>query len=255
MSESQRILNLAVTVGEELLKNGAEIYRVQDTIIHIIEAFGITDYNVYVISNGIFATVNESMENAHSSVRHVPLGNVDLEKIAEINQFSRDLCDHSMTIEKAYEVLDHCHKAKPNPLYIQVLSYGMGSACFCYLFGGNLFDSLVAFFLGLVLGIYSVDASRRNKSKFVASILGSAIVTAGSLLFSAKLNISADKVIIGAIIPLVPGVSFTTSVREFFNGDHLSGSIHLIDALLTAVCIAIGVGTAMQCYHFIGDRL
>ncbi|HEX3016283.1 MAG TPA: threonine/serine exporter family protein [Caproicibacter sp.] len=255
MSKSQKILNLAVAVGEELLKNGAEIYRVQDTIIHIIEAFGITDYNVYVISNGIFATVNENQEDAHSSVRHVPLGNVNLNRIAEINQLSRDLCGHSMTVEKAYDVLDQSCKTKCNPFYIQVLSYGMGSACFCYLFGGSVFDSLAAFILGVVLGVYSVDANRRRKSKFVSCILGSAIVTAGSILFSRGFAISTDKVIIGAIIPLVPGVSFTTSVREFFNGDYLSGSIHLIDALLIAACIAIGVGASMQCYHFLGGKL
>lgn len=252
MLESQRTLNLAVAVGEELLRNGAEIYRVQDTIIHIMEAFGITEYNVYVISNGIFATINETREDAHSSVRHVPLGNVNLSKIAEINQLSRNLCNHSLTVEKAYEILDHSRRVKSMPAFILVLAYGVGSACFCYLFGGNLFDSLVAFFLGLLLGIYSLDASRRNRSKFVASILGSAIVTAGSLLFSIRLALSADKIIIGAIIPLVPGVAFTTSVREFFNGDYLSGSIHMIDALLTAICIAIGVGVTIQLYHFLG---
>ena len=49
-----------------------------------------------------------------------------------------------------------------------------------------------------------------------------------------------DKVIIGAIMPLVPGIAFTTSIRDFYNGDYLSGTIHLIDALLTAICIAVG---------------
>ena len=40
-----------------------------------------------------------------------------------------------------------------------------------------------------------------------------------------------DKVIIGVIILLVPGVALTTSIRELFNGDYLSGCIHLADAL------------------------
>ena len=55
------------------------------------------------------------------------------------------------------------------------------------------------------------------------------------------LALSASWVIIGGIVPMVPGVTFTTSIREFFNGDYLSGVIHCISAVLTAVCIALGV--------------
>ena len=57
-----------------------------------------------------------------------------------------------------------------------------------------------------------------------------------------------DKIIIGGIMPLVPGVALTTSIRDFFSGDYLSGGIHLIEALLTAVCIAAGVGVAMKAF-------
>ena len=54
--------------------------------------------------------------------------------------------------------------------------------------------------------------------------------------------LSMDKMIIGGLIILVPGMPLTTSVRDFFNGDYLSGTIRMIDALLVAVCMAIGVG-------------
>ena len=56
-----------------------------------------------------------------------------------------------------------------------------------------------------------------------------------------------DKIIIGGLIILVPGVPFTSSIRDFFNGDYLSGTIRLIDALLVSLCMAIGVGAV----HFL----
>ena len=65
-----------------------------------------------------------------------------------------------------------------------------------------------------------------------------AILMVAALLLPA---LDFNRVVIGGIIPLVPGVAFSTSIREFFNGDYLSGVIHLIAALLTAVCIALGV--------------
>lgn len=94
--------------------------------------------------------------------------------------------------------------------------------------------------------------SQRKTSKFITNIFGSALVTLVSLItFSIGLPVLYDKIIIGAIMPLVPGIALTTSIRDFFNGDYLSGAIHMIDAVLTAFCIAAGVGTVMTIYNLI----
>jgi uncharacterized membrane protein YjjP (DUF1212 family) len=61
-----------------------------------------------------------------------------------------------------------------------------------------------------------------------------------------------DKIVIGSIMPLVPGIAFTTSIRDFYNGDFLSGTIHLIDALLTALCIAVGVCISIYICQLLG---
>lgn len=88
--------------------------------------------------------------------------------------------------------------------------------------------------------------------KFITNIFGSALVTLVSLItFSIGLPVLYDKIIIGAIMPLVPGIALTTSIRDFFNGDYLSGAIHMIDAVLTAFCIAAGVGTVMTIYNLV----
>ena len=77
-------------------------------------------------------------------------------------------------------------------------------------------------------------------------------MTCFSLFFySLGLPLLYDKTIIGSIMPLVPGIALTTSIRDFFNGDYLSGAIHMIDAILTAFCIAVGVGTVMTIYHLL----
>ena len=66
------------------------------------------------------------------------------------------------------------------------------------------------------------------------------------LLVLCGLGNNIDKVIIGSIIRLVPGVALTTSIRDFFNGDYLSGTIRMIDAVLVGGCIAVGVGVVIR---------
>lgn len=255
MEKSQKILHLSVLAGVTLLKSGAEIFRVQDTMERILEAYEIHDYHVYVISNGIFATVNEKQPDHYSVVRHVPLGSVNLQKIDEINQISREIWLRTYPLEEAYQRLEQAAQILPPNPWSMVLASGLGAAGFCYLFGGSLYDSLVALFMGFLLQIF-LNWSGRKTSKFLSYIIGSMIVTLGTgLVVSSGLKVVFNHVVIGSIIPLVPGVPLTTSIREFFNGDYISGSIHLIDALLTAICIALGVGAAIFLFTSLGGSL
>ena len=97
---------------------------------------------------------------------------------------------------------------------------------------------MIAFIAGALLNMVLKKFSQRKTSKFITNIFGSALVTLVSLItFSIGLPVLYDKIIIGAIMPLVPGIALTTSIRDFFNGDYLSGAIHMIDAVLTAFCM------------------
>ena len=55
--------------------------------------------------------------------------------------------------------------------------------------------------------------------------------------------------IIGSIIPLVPGVPFTNGIRDIADGDYISGAVRLLDAMLVFLCVAIGVGVIFIAYH------
>ena len=250
MSDSKEILTLAVEIGDTLLRSGGEIYRVEDTILHILDAFGVEDYDVYVLSNGIFASANENREDGCSIIRHVPLGDVHLGKIAAINQLSREICAQSCDVDEAWRRLAHCRSLPVQKPLVQSVCCGIGCACFCSIFGGNRYDAAFALILGVCLQYLRLDQQERKTSKFLVNIIGSAFLTASSLLlFHLHLPIQQDKIVIGSIVPLLPGIALTTSIRDLFNGDYLSGAIHLLDALLTAMCIAVGVGTVIILYR------
>ena len=46
MTKTKEAMSLAVEIGDEMLRNGAEIYRVEDTVIHILEAFEVEEFDV-----------------------------------------------------------------------------------------------------------------------------------------------------------------------------------------------------------------
>lgn len=252
MAVTKEILALAVETGDALLRNGAEVYRVEDTVNHILEAYEIENYDVYVLSNGIFASANEDKDDACSMIRHIPLGTTHLGRIAALNQLSREICSHDCSMLDAWVRLEEC-KSIPFPKkWVQCLFCGLGSSCFGYLFGGTPLDAVFSFFIGAMLKLFLIRLSGSRTSKFITNILGSAFVTLlAMLVLHTGTPVLYDKIIIGAIMPLVPGMALTTSIRDFFNGDYLSGAIHMIDAILTAFCIAVGVGAVITIYRFV----
>lgn len=253
MANTKEILALTVELADVMLRNGAEIYRIEDTVIHILKAYKIESFDVYVLSNGIFASANEDKDDACSMIRHVPLGGVNLSKIAYLNQLTRDLCSHNCTIEEAWERIK---TAKTLPKYsnkVQIFFCGLGSACYTFIFGGGWMDFGFSFIIGSLEQILLTYMDNHKVSRFLRNVFASMFVSFCSILvLFTGLPLLQDKIVIGAIMTLVPGITFTTSIRDFHNGDYLSGTIHLIDALLTALCIAVGICIPLAIWGYMG---
>ena len=54
-----------------------------------------------------------------------------------------------------------------------------------------------------------------------------------------------DKIIIGVIMLIVPGVAITNALRDIMSGEFITGAITLIKAVFIALAIAIGVGIGL----------
>jgi uncharacterized membrane protein YjjP (DUF1212 family) len=254
LEQSQQILEVVTLAAKTLLESGAEIFRVQETVVRIMEHYGVRDYNVYVIANGFFINIDECSEHRRTAIRHVPLHAINLNQIVKVNQISREICADAYDLEEAHRRLTACSTPEPEKKPLMIFASGVGAMGFCYVLGGGLYDSIFALLMGLILQgfLYLLG----SQSKYLCYLLGAFLVTiATGGLVCAGVGADFNSIVIGAIIPLVPGVSFSTSIAELFNGDHVSGTIHLMDAILSAACIAIGVGAAVYLVRMLGGAV
>jgi len=251
-NEKEKVIKTVMKSGEILLHNGAEIFRVEETMIRIAKAYGADSVDVYAVSNGIFITISLDGNSFSTHIKHIPIGTVNLGRVAAVNQLSREIEVGKYTVDQAYEELKKIAVIAVPPDYIRVLFAGLGSGAFGYLLGGTLYDSIVSFIAGLFMYIFIIFAERKGFPKVLKIVIGSAGVTLISLiLFSLGMGNSLDNIIIGSIITLVPGVALTTSVRDFFNGDYMAGTIHLVDTLMVGISIAVGVSVVLWVWNMI----
>lgn len=240
-------VELSFNIGKALLENGAEISRVQDTMERVASALETESFNAYVLTNGIFVSGKEAGNSRTFEIKHVRNSSIHLGRISAINQLSREIVAGEYSISEATAELERISAIGVARLPFLMLACATASASFCLIFGGAAIDAVVAFISGLVLEAFLHLLNSHNASKFITNLIASAAVSLiCSLFFLAGVGENLDIIIIGSILRLVPGVALTNSIRDFFNGDYLSGSIRMIDAFLIGACLAIGVGTVIK---------
>ena len=242
-------LDAAALAGEILLESGAEIFRVEDTIYRIAAAYGVEEAEAFVLSSGIFLTSEGEGRKTFARVKHIPLVGARLDRVSAVNQLSREIEQGLHTPEEAMERLEAIRAMPRLPAWLQVLASGVGSGCFCVLFGGDWADALAAAAAGLVLYLYLLFVVKGRLSKIASNITGGLVTLICVLLHGAGLGHHLDMMIIGSIIPLVPGVAFTNGIRDIADEDYIAGSVRLLDVLLGTFCIAFGVGAVMAAHH------
>lgn len=254
----KKVVDLALEAGRILLKNGAEIFRVDETITRICNSFHVEYVDTFILSHAIFVSAENGVEEAYTKVKQIPLSASNLGIVAEVNELSREIAGGFVSIEEAKERLRRIDQMPAKKSYFQVLAAGMGSGSFGYLLGATALESVIAFGIGCILYMWVLTAKKYNISKMLVNIIGGVIITvlalaAFHLPFAAPVKI--DGMIIGGIMPLVPGLAFVNAIRDIADSDFLSGTVRMIDALLVFVYIAVGVGFALSVYNNMGGGL
>lgn len=254
----KKVVDLALEAGRILLKNGAEIFRVDETIIRICQRFHVEYVDTFILSHAIFISAENGMEEAYTKVKQVPLSSSHLGIVAEVNELSREIAEGLVSIEEASGRLKEIDKIPEKRGYFQVFAAGAASGCYGYILGASALESIAAFFIGCILYIWVLAAKRQNIPKMIVNIVGGVIITALAIAachMPLPGDVKVSGMIIGSIMPLVPGLAFVNAIRDIADSDFLSGTVRMIDALLVFVYIAVGVGITLSIYNNMGGGL
>ena len=244
-----QVLDLAAKAGHILLENGAEISRVEDIMARISSHYGVDSGNFFVLSNGIFTTGRQTkvpfpggQASAYANVEFIPIKGIQLSKVKAVNRLSYDIASGKCSFEEASARLDRIQNSRPKPFWEQLLGTAFGAGGFCAVFGGGYMDCAAAFCVGALLFLFINYVSSRYLSKIVGGVANALVATILCILsWKAGFGTSLSNIIIGAVMPLIPGVPFVNGVRDLANSDYLAGITRLTDAMLGFFCIALGV--------------
>ncbi len=252
MYATSLVMETCLRAGEIMLKNGAETYRVEDTIGRIARACDVKTAHSYVTPTGIFISLTgPEYENEQTKIIRISNRAIDLNKVTLVNDVSRKLALGSLTLHDARHMLDDID-SKPliyHP-WVQHVAAGVASGCLAIVFGGTIKDFAPAFIAGLLANVTLMSLnSIVSETRFVAEFIATIIAALSSILFfSLSFGEHLDFMIIGSLMPLFPGVAVTNSVRDIMAGDLVAGVARGAEAMLTALAIATGVSIVLAIF-------
>ncbi|RKD21457.1 Uncharacterized membrane protein YjjP, DUF1212 family [Caminicella sporogenes DSM 14501] len=251
MSEKDKkmILRIALYAGEILLKNGAETYRTEDTIKIICKSRNLKYVSSFVTPTGIF--ISENRFDGITFIKRIKNRTINLSKISKVNNFAREFVNSDMSLDEALEILKEIDQDKKYPIYIRRFFTGIASAFFALLFGAEFVDFVLAFLVSIIGIIVNEKIEKLSETSFLANATSGALISLLAILSKIiGLGENIDMIIVGAIMPLVPGVALTNGLRDFISGELIAGVSRVGEAIIIAISIAVGVGTVLKLWIY-----
>jgi len=245
-------VNMVAAVGGSLLENGAEIYRVEESMQRIFDAYGITKYNVFAIPSCIILTVSDDEGHSYTKLLRIEAKGTNLYMVERFNGLCRNICKDTPEFEKVHDDIKKINEEPQYNFFLQILSRALIASAFTLFFGGTISDAIFALGCGAAIKFTTHIMGKFRLNSFFTNIMASAAASAFAV-FAVHIGWAdnVDKMIIGTFMNLVPGVAITNLMRDMISGDLMAGVIKLTEALLVALAIALGAGMTLSVYHMV----
>ncbi|GGH12528.1 threonine/serine exporter family protein [Paenibacillus segetis] len=247
IATGQEPVRLCLLAGKIMLQSGAETYRVEDTMSRMATAMGLVSSHSSVTPTMI---IFQSGETEPAKLVRIADRTTDLQKVSAVNDVSRKLSSGDLSVAVAHQMLIEIDlSTHAYPVFLQITGAAIASGCFTLMFKGSFPDFIPGVLCGGLAFSAFILFHRLVKVKFFAEFTASLLVgLLAMLLVTLGIGVSLDKIIIGSVMPLVPGLVITNAVRDLMAGHLVSGLSRGAEAFLTA--FAIGAGIAVMFTFF-----
>lgn len=246
------VLELAMNAGVMLLSNGASTHRIENYIKTILDSRKFEKSEVFVTTTGIIVTIESDSTGLMTMVKNVSNKNMHLEKIALIETIINNFLLNKVTPENALTELEKIKNINSYSFLTTTLAFGGAGAFRTLMFDGTYLDSIASFLVGICLAVFVQTLKSQKMTNFLVTIIGGFTVGFTSiLLLRYGMGSSLEKIIIGSLIAIAPGVPFAHAANDIINGDHVSGGIRAMEALVSGIALACGTAFSIQFWSFI----
>ena len=244
-AELSELLHLFLDIGEQISAAGGEIYRVEDTLSRLGAAYGAIRTDVFAITSSLEVTMIFPGDIELTRTRRLRGSKTDFKSLEALNALSRRCCAHPMTADELRTAIAACSSHRSAlTLYIGSALAGGGFAIF---FGGGIWDGIVAALFGLIICFLQERLPGVCPNSVLVYFVAALVTGFGVCLLGQEIGVlNPDMIMIGDIMLLIPGIAFTTAIRNMLVGDTISGILKMTESVVYAAALAGGFMIAIS---------
>lgn len=247
--QAEKILSICLLAGKIMVQSGSEMYRVDDTMTRMANASGLENVNVFSTPTAIALGID-----GHSGMqlKQIKTRTINLEKVNRVNELSRKYVAGDISLDELAIKLRYIEEdVRDFPFWLQAISAAVVSSTLMILFVDEYdwVDFPISAVLGTVAFVLYTIANKKLKLKFMSEFFSSIVVGLLTVLgVRLGLGHNVDNILVGAVMPLVPGVPLTNSLRDLLESHLLAGIARGVEALLSALAIGIGIAVVLKIF-------
>ena len=230
-----------------MIENGSEMNQVDDSIRRIAINAHVYDLQAYTTLTGIIVSLGRNQGAQVLTIDHQVM---DLNKVTIVNNYSKWFAEGKLTLKQFNQRLKLLNRENCFfPFWVQLLGAAMVSGTMEVVFRGNLFDFWITCLIGMLAYAIYYLISKYNAIQFISEFTAAFMIgVLAILVIHLHLGTGVDDIIIGSIMPLVPGVQIVNAVRDILTGNIVSGPARAIQALIIAGALGGGVALSLKLF-------
>lgn len=244
-AECEELVECILTIGAEMVRNGAEVRRAEDTMLRIAKAYHFQVMSSYAVTAQVELSLKAPDGKHYTQALRIKRTWNDLGRVEALNADARRICNLRPPIASLKEYITPSEKKK-RFRFGEFIGYPISAFGFAVFFGGSFWDGLAS--AAVAVGMYLMDRFiRLRKHNYFVYTLVACFFSGclAELFYKVGFGGNIDKIMIGDIMLFIPGLAMVNGIKEMFYRDILTGILRILEALLVAAAIAVGYALAI----------
>lgn len=235
------LVDTAILLGEIMIKNGSETNKVEETMDKLLRTTKMKHIEAVVTTTNIIVTLSDPSIKHITAVSRIHERITNLNRVDKANSLVNKYCNNEIELEQLFHELKELKQLNQYNNYLKALGLILIPPAFTIMLNGTYLDAISALICGMIIAILTALSSYIKINGFMKNSIIMMISSFIASVLSGLINSDVQSVVAGLIMPYVPGVAITNAARDTFNADYMSGAARLLDAIVQALAVALGV--------------
>lgn len=247
-SRMEMILDFAVLLGERIQVRGGELWRTQEMLQCIFDAYGVEDAQIFILPHLLLVSIRNGGKSQLTRQKVIEDTDVNLEELTRLNRLVRRVCAERPAPGILMELLKDATRGAQYSFHQVMGGMVLALLMLVYLFGGGWSEAAVSVVgIVLIMALQKLLSSRINgMNKLVSNAFGTFLVGLMSLFLAGFFTLDPYLVMIVVAFGLMPGIPLINSFRELLCGNVMTGSLLLLQVFMETASIVAGYFIAIN---------